>query len=48
MPTTAEVADLLKLTGSFLSKNFLNNHNLQLPQKRANLLQINTLYRKVS
>ena len=37
-PQRAEVADLLKMTGGFLTKNFLAGHNLQLPEKRANLL----------
>lgn len=37
-PKRAEVADLLALTGNFLTKNFLAGHNLQLPEKRANLL----------
>ena len=39
-PKRAEVANLLAMTGGFLTKNFLAGHNLQLPEKRANLLNI--------
>lgn len=39
-PKRAEVANLLTMTGGFLTKNFLAGHNLQLPEKRANLLNI--------
>lgn len=39
-PKRSEVADLLMMTGSFLNKNFLSSHNLQLPEKRASLLNI--------
>ncbi len=45
-PKQAEVADLLSLTGNFLTKNFLYAHNLQLPEKRANLLNIVNKYQK--
>lgn len=47
LPSKREISDVLQLTGSFLSKNFLHNHNLQLPQKRANLLQAVQLYHKI-
>ena len=39
-PKRTEVANLLTMTGGFLTKNFLAGHNLQLPEKRANLLNI--------
>jgi hypothetical protein len=39
-PQKAEIANVLNMTGNFLNKNFLTQHNLQLPEKRANLLQI--------
>lgn len=45
-PNRSEVADLLTMTGNFLNKNFLMQHNLQLPQNRANLLNITKLYHK--
>jgi len=44
-PKQSEVADLLLMTGSFLTKNFLASHNLQLPEKRVNLLNIIKLSR---
>ena len=47
LPSGAEIANLLKMTGSFLNKNFLQIHNLHLPEKRANLLDVNKLYRKI-
>ena len=47
LPSGAEIANLLKMTGSFLNKNFLQIHNLHLPEKRANLLDINKIYRKI-
>jgi DNA repair protein RecO (recombination protein O) len=47
LPNGAEIADLLKMTGSFLHKNFLQIHNLHLPEKRANLLEVNKLYQKI-
>lgn len=47
MPKYTEVADLLKMTGNFLNKNFLQNHNLQLPENRANLLNVVKLYHKL-
>ena len=39
-PKRMEVANLLTMTGGFLTKNFLAGHNLQLPEKRANFLNI--------
>lgn len=42
-PQSSEIANVLSMTGRFLSKNFLTQHNLQLPEKRANLLQTLTL-----
>lgn len=47
LPSSAEISDLLKMTGSFLHKNFLQIHNLHLPEKRASLLQVNKLYHKI-
>ena len=47
LPTNAAVADVLKMTGSFLSKNFLRQHNLQLPENRADLLRVLTLVPKM-
>ena len=44
-PQTNEIADVLMMTGSFLKKNFLNQHNLQLPEKRDNLLGIVKSYK---
>lgn len=46
-PKNAEIADVLTMTGSFLSKNFLTQHNLHLPENRANLLHILTTGRKM-
>lgn len=45
MPQGAEIANVLNMTGSFLQKNFLNLHNLQLPENRANLLGLVKTYR---
>ena len=45
MPQSAEVANVLTMTGSFLQKNFLALHNLQLPENRANLLGLVKTYR---
>ena len=39
-PKRAEVANLLAMTGGLLTKNCLAGHNLPLPEKRANLLNI--------
>lgn len=47
LPKPAEIADLLQMTGNFLNKNFLQIHNLHLPEKRGNLLQVDKLYRKI-
>lgn len=47
LPTNAAVVDVLKMTGSFLSKNFLRQHNLQLPENRADLLRVLTLVPKM-
>ena len=38
-PNIAEMAELLKMTGFFLNKNFFRIHGLKFPQNRANLLQ---------
>ena len=44
-PSLSEVADLLKLTGYFLNKNFFQIHNLQFPNNRATLLeQLNLMH----
>ena len=45
MPKNAEIADVLTMTGSFLQKNFLALHNLQLPESRVNLLGLVKTYR---
>ncbi len=37
-PNREEMADLLKMTGFFLTKNFFQTHGLKFPQNRANLL----------
>jgi hypothetical protein len=37
-PNRGEMADLLKMTGFFLTKNFFQIHGLKFPQNRANLL----------
>lgn len=47
LPNSKEIANLLKMTGSFLNKNFLQIHNLHLPEKRASLLDVNKLYYKL-
>lgn len=44
-PQVSEIADVLMMTGSFLKKNFLNHHNLQLPEKRDSLLGIVKSYK---
>ena len=47
LPKSADVANVLEMTGSFLSKNFLMQHNLQLPENRASLLHILNLSQKM-
>ena len=37
-PNRGEMADLLKMSGFFLTKNFFQIHGLKFPQNRANLL----------
>lgn len=37
-PAASEMADLLKMTEFFLTKNFFQTHGLKFPQNRANLL----------
>lgn len=44
-PQKNEIAAVLSMTGSFLTKNFLNQHNLQLPENRDNLLGIVKTYK---
>ncbi|MBP5215673.1 MAG: DNA repair protein RecO [Alphaproteobacteria bacterium] len=44
-PRNAEIANVLSMTGSFLQKNFLTQHNLQLPENRADLLSIVKTYK---
>lgn len=39
-PSIAEVADLLKMTGFFLNKNFFAIHNLKFPDCRVSLAEI--------
>lgn len=38
-PNRSKVADLLKMTGFFLNKNFFQIHNLKFPPNRASLLE---------
>ena len=45
MPQNTEVAEVLAMTGSFLEKNFLTQHNLKLPENRANLLNPIKMYK---
>lgn len=47
MPTNNDIINVLEMTGNFLSKNFLRQHNLQLPENRADLLRILTLAPKM-
>ncbi|MBR1756307.1 MAG: DNA repair protein RecO [Alphaproteobacteria bacterium] len=47
LPKMADVANVLEMTGNFLSKNFLMQHNLQLPENRTNLLHILALSQKM-
>lgn len=37
-PNRGEMADLLKMTGFFLTKKLFSNTRLEIPQNRANLL----------
>jgi DNA repair protein RecO (recombination protein O) len=46
-PEYAEVADVLTMTGGFLTKNFLSQHNLRLPDNRVGLLNVKKLYHKI-
>lgn len=39
-PPIREIANVLTMTGSFLKRNFLQQHNLQLPQNRMHLLNM--------
>ncbi len=39
-PQSQEIANVLTMTGAFLNKNFLRQHNLQLPENRGNLLKV--------
>lgn len=45
-PDGAEVAELLRLTGYFLNKNFFESNGLKFPANRANLLHILNLTEK--
>jgi len=45
-PNLMEVADLLKMTGFFLMKNFFQIHNLKFPNNRGNLLNILNLQKE--
>lgn len=47
VPTNAAVANVLQMTGNFLNKNFLRQHHLQLPENRADLLQMLTIAPKM-
>ena len=44
-PQNKEISNVLAMTGSFLQKNFLSLHNLQLPDNRANLINIVKTYK---
>lgn len=44
-PKNAEITDVLAMTGGFLEKNFLAQHNLKLPENRANLLGLAKTYK---
>lgn len=44
-PHRKEVADVLTMTGSFLQKNFLSQHNLRLPENRDSLLGLIKTYK---
>lgn len=44
-PHGEEIADVLTMTGSFLQKNFLNQHNLRLPENRNGLLGLVKTYK---
>lgn len=44
-PQGNEVANVLAMTGSFLQKNFLNQHNLRLPENRTDLLGLVKTYK---
>lgn len=44
-PQSGEIANVLAMTGSFLQKNFLNQHNLQLPENRNGLLGLVKTYK---
>ena len=44
-PQGGEIANVLAMTGSFLQKNFLNQHNLQLPENRNGLLGLVKTYK---
>lgn len=44
-PQHKEITDVLAMTGSFLQKNFLAQHNLQLPENRVNLLKFGKIYK---
>ncbi|MBQ9271283.1 MAG: DNA repair protein RecO [Alphaproteobacteria bacterium] len=45
MPQKSEIANVLTMTGCFLEKNFLMQHNLKLPENRANLLGLVRTYK---
>ena len=42
-PRYAEIANVLDMTGNFLSKNFLLQHNLKLPENREGLVRVLTM-----
>ena len=44
-PQHKEIAGVLAMTGNFLQKNFLTQHNLHLPESRANLFNIGKMYK---
>jgi DNA repair protein RecO (recombination protein O) len=44
-PQGREIADVLTMTGNFLQKNFLSQHNLRLPENRDSLLGLIKTYK---
>jgi DNA repair protein RecO (recombination protein O) len=44
-PQRKEIANVLAMTGNFLQKNFLAQHNLQLPENRVTLLNVGKIYK---
>jgi len=45
LPQKNEIIDVLAMTGNFLQKNFLSQHNLRLPENRNDLLELTKTYK---